>query len=322
MTPSSQGDSASSRGHLDSLAYCSPEAALTANREAQPHRHTGVPDVSRAGFDSRYYSLDLQKSLEVMRFVIMRENQKLKDLVQQAHDQLAEAERRLDDQEWQEHNPAAWEASLPCGVETAAGPPGCCIEWRIEDLGALAADSGSPAGRDTPDTTESDDDDAPGLCRDCGGWPQRRLALPGHPGVDLELQFRLRGSDDEAGRALDEAAGRPQDRCCEFALSVTGPTCMGLDLLVELSIELEFAELPEGGAGGAGLPSTAALVSTSSARLCGGGTVVCREAPDPAKAAPGLPAPPALATTATCRAEVTCPAGEPGPLHLRSTWGS
>merc|ERR1712048_156579 len=49
--------------------------------------------------------LDLQKSLEVMRFVIMRENQKLKDLVQQAHEQLVEVKKELDCEAFMEQPP-------------------------------------------------------------------------------------------------------------------------------------------------------------------------------------------------------------------------
>mmetsp|Transcript_9173 Transcript_9173/g.17134 ORF Transcript_9173/g.17134 Transcript_9173/m.17134 type:complete len:416 (+) Transcript_9173:42-1289(+) len=63
-------------------------------------QHPGELQHQRAAADSMgaAYHLDLQKSLEVMRFVIMKENQKLKDFIQQTRDAITEMGEQLEGQ--------------------------------------------------------------------------------------------------------------------------------------------------------------------------------------------------------------------------------
>merc|ERR1719436_2349040 len=124
MTPSSQGDTLSSRSRQDSLADvpvgpCASHGA--APGEGAPARLSGSFDTPQ-GHEVGRYHLDLQKSLEVMRFVIMRENQKLKDIVQQVHEDIAAVRAKVE--------------CLPAAGEPIAVPrtEPCCIVWRLRQV--------------------------------------------------------------------------------------------------------------------------------------------------------------------------------------------
>lgn len=98
MTPSaalsSEGDSVSS-SRIDSVPYGDdPNGAYASYYGAQVGNHDH--SHNSASQDACRLHLDLQKNLEVMRFVIMRENQKLQDSLQQVHDQLGEVRKEVE----------------------------------------------------------------------------------------------------------------------------------------------------------------------------------------------------------------------------------
>jgi len=116
MTPSSQGDSLSARSRLDCYSCGGLEdapwsamgahavawhhggqaASAAAAAEAQAAAQAAAQQGPPGGYDHNRCCLDLQKNLEVMRFVIMKENQKLKELVQQSRIAQAEAKQVLE----------------------------------------------------------------------------------------------------------------------------------------------------------------------------------------------------------------------------------
>lgn len=153
MTPSSQGDGLSSRSRSDSggagYAYAPEYEPAPRPSEMDPHR----------------YQMDLLKSLEVMRFVIMKENYKLKELVTEAQERVTELNGQLGTPE------PLPELPLPA-------PEPCRVEWRVH----------------SPDATS--EADGPEACSEV----RSSFKLPRFPHTSFALEFypRASGPDSDA----------------------------------------------------------------------------------------------------------------------------
>lgn len=247
-TPSSQGDSLSSRSRfdhsarLDSLSYSAPceevhgmgamSAASVANAQAQAHE------------SSRPYHLDTQKSLEVIRFVIQKENQKLKDLVQQARDGLSEVEKEF--------------TSMPCRHElcqhlkgTQPGPR--VLEWRLEHIGGQVK----------------------ALCSAGGSGDPLEFKFSDGPGLELRLSFQADRSPDDLQKASPSGG-------CLLKVEVAGPcwsqteitTRLCLDVSVEQGNVVNQHRMDLGMVRGVGQASH--VLTRHMAELLASGSVVCR----------------------------------------------
>jgi len=145
MTPSSQGDGWSSRSRSDSGGAAHGHYAP----EYDPPPRSSEQDPQR-------YQMDLLKSLEVMRFVIMKENYKLKELVTETQQRVSELNDQLGP-------PAPLPRVLP-------SPEPCRVEWRLHGPDAR----GAAASLDGPEA-----------CSEV----RSSFALPALPNTSFALEF-------------------------------------------------------------------------------------------------------------------------------------
>lgn len=168
MTPSSLG---SSRSRSDSggiaYAYAPEYDPAPRTSEHEPHR----------------YQMDLLKSLEVMRFVIMKENYKLKELVSEAQERVSELNDQLGTPE-----------PLP---EVLPAPEACRVEWHVH----------------SPDVSNAASNvDGPEACSEV----RSSFTLTRFPHTSFALEFYPRAASDAADShpggscelALDVHGGR------------------------------------------------------------------------------------------------------------------
>jgi len=201
---SSSKDSMSSRSRLDSLVVGGTDdvcASMAAGRSGSCFH-----DANRA-------HLDLQRNLELMRFVIMRENNLLRDQVQETHERLADIRRML-------------EGGSPAAQLLQTREPRR-VEWRIRNLcSAITAAPGGVA---------------------IGTWQERKdFRLPEHPGLDFVLELRAslapaitQNCTSSAGVHESGDALQPK-LLLELLLDASGPACCeGPELQVALTIEFE-----------------------------------------------------------------------------------
>lgn len=297
-TPSSQGDSLSSRSRfdtqmsarLDSLSYCGAPEELPSNNGASGRPHVGLlPDAQCHTHGADRYHLDLQKNLEVMRFVIMRENQKLKDLVQQVREQLCEAEGDL---------AQASCAHQFCRTYRTSAQGHHPVEWRLEHIGGrLAALCRGSAG-----TCVASEDlvfTMPPCAQIRATVSARRLAAEGRDGVTAEAcPPKLAAAEGPLSAAAGSASHGEAlpGACAELSLEVRGPRCVGAELSAALFADLGWGtERPE------------------LARLADSGVTTCALAPrELAAIASG-----ALVCRIETKATATCLAAA---VQLQSTW--
>jgi len=294
MTPSSQGEW-SSRSRADSLNY-SPEQDF-AMACAQTHA------AAASAAETASYHMDLQKSLEVMRFVIMKENQKLKELLQESRASLKDFSVQLDARESSSlaSPPHGTAPTLPAGGVTTSSD--ACVsqepsqvEWclrNMADVLALGRTSGCQAERTA-------------------------FRLPAFPGLDFELRFhpwssavpcqqpngaRATAADVAATwRVAGDGVGE-QRRLCELQLDVIGASA-SLDLHVALSISVE------------GIPEGDHHSQVVDLVLSGGGRASCVDTwPIGFPSGPG-----AAAAKVVCRVEVEELSWGAGHLSLSSCW--
>lgn len=149
MTPSSL--SSRSRSDSGGVAY--------------GYAHEYDPAPRTAEHEPHRYQMDLLKSLEVMRFVIMKENYKLKELVSEAQERVAELNDQLGTPE-----------PLP---EVLPAPEPCRLEWHVH--GPDASSAGSNV-------------DGPEACSEV----RSSFTLPRFPQSSFALEFYPRAAPDAA----------------------------------------------------------------------------------------------------------------------------
>lgn len=165
--------------------------------------------------------MDLQKSLEVMRFVIMRENQRLRDKIQQMQEQLADVRRQA--------LGGAMAGSQAAPVASSLG--GCTVEWRLELAGGRLAPSAGGNGRHEMATERCE---------------LAEFTLPQMPGIGFVLRFFPTTSECPDDHGQHSAAARQSNRqqlglttldSCALTLDVIGPDFLqSMELQVALSI--------------------------------------------------------------------------------------
>lgn len=166
--------------------------------------------------DGPMYHLELSKALEVMRFVIMRENQKLREMLQRTHDSIAELS--LD--------PAGLVPPAEADALASEALPSRALAGEI--LEASEVEPIVPVARGTRRCIEWH---AP--ASGMWGWcEQKEVHLFAYPGVTFSLSFYPRVASAEASQAAGSAASY-----CKLVLDVSGLGCDGLELHVNLSIE-------------------------------------------------------------------------------------
>lgn len=253
------------------------------------------------------YHMDLQKSLEVMRFVIMKENQKLKEQLQKSRTGLADLSEQLDaraDSPCVPQQPPSGPSSrIACGEYAKCAVTGewrlahtiscsrspSCIEWCLRDVADVLV-----LGQSTTDSVQSF---------------TQSFRLPAFADLDFQLRFYPWSPSSLAEQAagysalhtVSDAQREPQ-RVCELQLEVPGQS-VSLELRIGLSIRIEGMTDME----------TSQPVKTV---LSGGGRVSCVETwPS------GWPAcANAAAAIVICRAEIEELSWGPGHLSLRSNW--
>lgn len=195
MTASSQGDGPSS----SDLHYGGEESANTAYQpsELQPRHQSYL-----ANQDDH---MDLQKSLEVMRFVIVKENQKLKDLLRSAHGKISEINKQL------EQCPPERDQYLAPARESSY------VEWRIQKLGEVSALPLCPCGGET-----------------------YQFSLTDFLGVDFTARF-FQWKSDVAEPLSESLPLQAPSRSCEVVLEVGG-ACDNLDLSIALAMRWELGD--------------------------------------------------------------------------------
>jgi len=276
---SSSKDSLSSHSRLDSLVVGGTDdvcASMTAGRGGMANSNCSLHDANRA-------HLDLQRNLELMRFVISRENNKLRDLVQETHERLADISRMLEG--------GSSAAKLPETREPRR------VEWRVRNLcSAITAALGGVAN---------------------GTWQERKdFRLPEHPGLDfvLELQASLAPAITQSctpSNGVHESDDALQPKLLlELSLEASGPArCEGPELHVALTIDFE------------GLADVGQKDCTESAEasLKPGSRGACCHCSVPLP--PEIGAGTVMDLAVLCRAMVTpLHCLEDGPLQLRSSW--
>ncbi|CAK0792291.1 unnamed protein product, partial [Prorocentrum cordatum] len=180
-TPPSQCDSptsARSQRPDSGRGGCGADDAAEASAPPQRQRAWtvgGAEGLQHSADPSRFH-LDLQKRLEVIRFVTMRENQKLKDAVQQVREQIARRGLELGCDPHAGRPPPPPPASTP--------PPRWPqrVHWRVD---GAALSSGAPP-------------------------PRHGLALPGCPGVSLELALEPAPGAAQRGAAGASSSSAPR----------------------------------------------------------------------------------------------------------------
>lgn len=271
-------------------------------------QHAGEPHQPRGSSDcvGAEYHLDLQKSLEVMRFVIMKENQKLKDFIQQTRDAISEMGEQLEEKTDRAITDSAVSAGAAAAgmaadaVDSACHSPkrassdkcsdACHVEWCIQNVGEVLSQSHSSSDY-------------------CERTKFRRL------GREFELRFYPLASTGNAATQGDAANAAPA-RHYEAVLdawvaadrvssSSDAAALSDSDLRVTLSVIMESG------------PEWEQSEVTAEAVLQGTGHVICRGAwpLSIAGCSAGVP------DNVVCRVHVEelCGWG-PGRLHLRSSW--
>eukprot|EP00927_Polykrikos_kofoidii_P021808 TRINITY_DN20541_c0_g1_i1.p1 TRINITY_DN20541_c0_g1~~TRINITY_DN20541_c0_g1_i1.p1 ORF type:complete len:384 (+),score=50.24 TRINITY_DN20541_c0_g1_i1:63-1214(+) len=209
-SPSSQGDGLSSRKSSESLSYNHEDSFMfniagASNggdaRSRQPEGRDQEP----------HYQLDLSKSLEVMRFVIMKENKKLRERMQQTQEYISDlhleledpgpASVQIEDNAFAVSDTAASEHSEPLGTTEPHS-----VEWRIEHLDAIRT--------------------APAAHREVSSFK-----LPAFPDVDFSLVFYP--------RATCECDAAPS---CELSIDAISISGSHNELRVKLSLDFEYGK--------------------------------------------------------------------------------
>mmetsp|Transcript_106612 Transcript_106612/g.299547 ORF Transcript_106612/g.299547 Transcript_106612/m.299547 type:complete len:452 (-) Transcript_106612:105-1460(-) len=300
-TPSSKSDALSSRSRSDSLhGYSVPldDFAPSIGQAGLPFggsrcfpigdglslRSSTFVCPPASDLDSAKYSVDLMRNLEVMRFVIMKENSKLKDLLKQLQINVAEL---------RDH-----------ALRFQRG--GRSIEWLIEDARELCELS-----RADPDARFCERQsfrllDHPGVDFTLSFYPIAGAGASADPAQELPPSPLATSACLASGNDL-----------CELVLDVVGPTCDGRKLRLGLSIDVEVSKVCA--AGEVGCAKTAAFTRTM---INGAGQARCTKAwPSVASLPNGgtqlhghRPA-----TKVFCRLEVEDLTWGPGKLSLRTS---
>jgi len=334
MTPSSQGDSLSARSRIESLVYAS-----AGSEEAMASQPVVPAPVLQAAPEATPV-LNLQRQLEVMRFVIISENQKLKDLVKQADERLGDVRRQLDmaagagngTSAGSNAGTGAGTSPLACAWEAASdklavparlsGPR--CVEWRLRNVGEALRHS--PAS-----------------------WRERKeFRLPEFPGLDFTLELRslteegLQQPHQPWAAVANSGSSRPpvvsatpssaggypsasaqaapvaaSCGACELLLEAAGAAPGGLELCASLSLSLERAD------GTQEAWPAASFQGRTSEPPAPAGPVALRHG---GRAAHRQSWPPALTScsdgdlTVVCRVKLEAPCQPSGPMCLRSTF--
>eukprot|EP00927_Polykrikos_kofoidii_P070685 TRINITY_DN67093_c0_g1_i1.p1 TRINITY_DN67093_c0_g1~~TRINITY_DN67093_c0_g1_i1.p1 ORF type:complete len:372 (+),score=49.06 TRINITY_DN67093_c0_g1_i1:72-1187(+) len=206
MTPSSQGDGLSSRSRSDSVTHQYDDAIGLQIRDA-----FASADARGRQTDSResepHYQIDLSKSLEVMRFVIMKENLKLRERMQQTHDNITELRKEL---EAAGPSTEQVEGSVEPNCSAAIGGRSALVmaesnhvEWRIEQIDI------------NPSKTRNHREVA-------------RFRLPMFPDMDFTLTFHANSVNGD---------GPPS---CDVIADVSGSIWSRLALRIMLSLTIEM----------------------------------------------------------------------------------
>lgn len=250
--------------------------------------------AAQSASETASYHMDLQKSLEVMRFVIMTENTKLKELLQETSANLADLSEKLHARKvslpLKAPQPAA--VTTPSSRELVADVGGSAareparVEWCLRNMADVLA-----LGQHDPDSSHSE---------------RTAFRLPAFPGLNFELRFYpwaggagAKATDAASAWQASAEASREQRRRFELQLDVSGASS-SLDLWVALSIDVE------------GVAEGVAVRAV----LSGGGTASCIDSwPIGWPAGAG-----AAAASVICRAEVEELSWSPGRLGLSTSW--